>query len=543
MRNVFNSIRKPRVKYSNFDLTHERIFSAGMGNLVPICCQEIVAGDTFKNNTELLIRFAPLLAPIMHRIDVYTHFFFVPNRLIWKEWEDFITGGEDGNEDILPPMYLWSSSTDNWQAFFANGNLADYLGIPQPKFSHATNTVSISALPFRAYLKIYNDFYRDQNLEEEVHINDQGGIWLPSQEGCESYSDLINLKHRAWTKDYFSSALPFAQRGEDVHVPLDIDIAFKPGSQRYVRESGQPFPVQTGDPNQTVLKNIHTNSSGAVIAGLGKVSSSGTESETKAALDVSQTLRASEGSLTIRALRRMFALQRFQENNATGGSRYIEQLLARFGVVSDDARLQRAEYLGGGKQPVVISDTPQTSSTITEGTDKSVLGQLAGQGISAGKTHQFTKRFKEHGWLLGIMSVVPKPVYMQGLPRQFSRMTRYEYLTPEFAGIGEQEVKNKELFFTNADDADGTFGYQGRYNEYRYVPSTVHGSFRGNLDFWHLARKFANQPRLNSDFVHMDPNDFSRIFAVSSLTNEQMYVQLINHMTARRALPKYPYND
>lgn len=547
MRNVFNSVRKSKVKYSNFNLTHERIFSCGLGNLVPILCQEVVAGDTFKDTTELLIRFAPLLAPVMHRIDVYTHFFFVPNRLLWDDWEDFITGGEDGEDDLMPPMYAVTADQAKQAGLFTPGNLPDYLGVPAPSDTTGNAPFTFSALPFRAYLKIYNDYYRDQNLEDERPINTRtGGLIQPDfVEGSGNFfPDIVNLKHRAWTKDYFSSALPFAQRGNDVSVPLDSVVSFKPGtSPRYVQVNGAPFPDNPTNPKDKVLKSVGTNSSGRIIAEIGNASDpvgSPNSVYTQANLDVSKSLQVKSTNITVRTLRRLFAIQRFEENNATGGSRYIEQLLARFGVVSDDARLQRAEYLGGGKQPVVISETLQTSQTTT-GENGSPQGNQTGQGLSAGRTNQFKRRFKEHGWLIGIMSIVPKPVYMQGLPKQFSRLTRYDYLTPEFAGIGEQEVKVNELYLTNTSDGDKTFGYQGRYNEYRYIPSSVHGAFRDTLSFWHLARKFANVPKLNSSFVHMTPEDFERIFAVYS--KEQTYVQLINHLTARRALPKYPYND
>lgn len=539
MRNVFNSIRKSKVKYSNFNLTHERVFTAPMGSLVPILCQEVVAGDTFKNDTELLIRFSPLVAPIMHQIDVYTHFFFVPNRLIYEDWEDFITGGEDGNEDLIPPMLALSYPTARDVNFFHSGNLADYLGVPAPSGDIPDSAVlTISALPFRAYLQIYNDYYRDQNLEDEILFSKKGGLDQPGTDIALTWDHLVNLKTRAWRKDYFSSALPFAQRGNDVKVPIDVDIDFKPGNNPViVRSDGSHF---TGMPGN-VLRRVIPMDDGTIHAMYGNHGDQNTDQvQTPAALDVSNNLRAQSANLTIRTLRRLFAVQRFEENNATSGSRYIEQLLARFGVISDDARLQRSEYLGGGKQPVVVTETVQTSQTTT-GENGSPQGTQTGQAISAGRTHTFKKRFKEHGWVLGIMSIVPKPIYMQGLPRQFSRMTRYDYLTPEFAGIGEQEVKTSELYFSSPAINKKTFGYQGRYNEYRYCPSSVHGAFRDTLSFWHLARKFDNEPRLNEQFVHMDSENFNRIFAVEG--REQVRVQLVNHLYARRALPKYPYND
>lgn len=502
-------------------------------------CEEVVAGDTFQNTTELLVRFAPLISPVMHQINVYTHFFFVPNRLLWDDWEDFITGGEDGQSDLVPPMLQFKRNTADW---LAPGTLADYLGIPSPQFDGADDSALCSALPFRAYTQVYNDYYRDQNLEDEIEFDKRGGIFTdPDGTGLSK-----ELKTRCWSKDYFTSSLPFAQRGNDIQVPLDINIGFQKGQPTRVfgldgslssLYSGRP--VQAGRPatvehptdtmGQLEVDNPATDHEGNVQR----------FNEKAVSIDNSSSLKAEAASITVRTLRRLFAAQRFEENNATGGSRYIEQLLLRFGVVSDDARLQRAEYLGGGKQPIVISETLQTSET----TSNSPQGTQSGQGTSAGRTKQFKKRFKEHGWVIGIMSVLPKPAYMNGLRRQFLRLSRYDYLTPEFANIGEQEVSNNEVFWTGQkpnDKGPKTFGYQGRYNEYRYIPSTVHGTFRTSLDFWHLAREFTGTPTLSAQFMHVKPDSFKRIFAVSDLVHEQMYVQLINHTFARRALPKFP---
>lgn len=536
---VFSRVKKHKTRYSNFNLTHERKFPCGIGELVPIMCEEVVAGDTFQNTTELLIRFAPLIAPVMHQINVYTHFFFVPNRLLWEDWEDFITGGEDGQSDLVPPMLQFKRNTADW---LSPGTLADYLGIPSPQFAGSDDAALCSALPFRAYTQVYNDYYRDQNLEDEIDFDKRGGIFTdPDGTGLSK-----ELKTRCWSKDYFTSALPFAQRGNDISVPLDIDLQYNSRGATVLRDSsGVRIPADNPtQPTYNKFLKVRDPNTGSIHAE-GEPPSNlsvdmGDDSHyAQANVDNSQNLKATAANITVRTLRRLFAAQRFEENNATGGSRYIEQLLLRFGVVSDDARLQRAEYLGGGKQPIVISETLQTSET----TESSPQGTQSGQGTSAGRTKQFKRRFKEHGWVIGIMSVLPKPAYMNGLRRQFLRLSRYDYLTPEFANIGEQEVSNNEVFWTGQkpnDKGPKTFGYQGRYNEYRYIPSTVHGTFRTSLDFWHLAREFTGTPTLSAQFMHVKPDSFKRIFAVSDLVHEQMYVQLINHTFARRALPKFP---
>lgn len=490
------SLRKP--KYSGFDLSHEKKLSCKMGNLIPILCQEIVPGDSFKVNTEVMIRFAPMLAPVMHRINVFVHYFFVPNRLLFSEWEDFIIGGQAG--DQFPTMAAVVLDADAGNR--ARGSLADYLGVPTEEAAAATgDLLTVLALPFRAYQACYNDYFRDLNLRAEMDILNL------------SNADAIKLRARRWEKDYFTSALPWPQRGDDVLVPVEV-------RGDTIREAGDVIPTAPG--------SVEFDTGGQL--------------EDVAGTDLE--LVSDNVSLTVNALRTVTALQRWLEKQARGGYRYIETILSHFGVRSSDARLQRVEYLGGGRNPVIISEVLNTSATATE-----PQGDMAGHGIAAGKVNSFSRRFEEHGLVMGIMSVMPRTAYMQGVPRMFFRgleqglhvNSREDYYWPEFANLGEQAIENHELFYDPNDDVYnfGTFGYQQRYAEYKYACDTVHGDFRSSLDFWHLARIFSSQPVLNDAFVGATPDNITnRIFAVQDGT-DTLWCQVYNSVRARRPMPYF----
>ncbi|MEM3318499.1 MAG: major capsid protein [Thermoplasmatales archaeon] len=510
MAKLFNQVRIKKQKRNVFDLGHERKFSMNMGDLVPILCEEVIPGDTFKMNSEVFLRMAPLVAPIMHRVNVYTHFFFVPNRLIWQDWEKFITGGENGNELPIRPFGRIASS--NYQSY-GKGSLADYLGVSV--FQEPQVPVEYNALPFRAYQLIYNEYYRDQNLESPIIIRKTSGL-LDANE----YEATRVIRKRAWEKDYFTSALPWTQRGGDVHLPLsgEADIMFKEGGQTFTKFA-----------DGTIRPNVQTFQS----FGNGELEETQGDAFT---LDNSSSLQAdltSATASTIEELRRATKLQQWLERNARTGSRYIEQILAHFGVRSSDARLQRPEFLGGGKSPVTISEVLQTSSTDTT----SPQANMAGHAISVGSSHTFKKFFEEHGYVIGIMSILPKTAYMQGTRRHFYKSDKFDYYWPEFAQLGEQPVYKGELWSDFDGDDLETFGYQSRYAEYKFIPSTVHGDFKDNLDHWHMSRKFANEPALNEQFIKADPTQ--RVFAVTDPNYPKVYVQLYNNLKAIRPIPYF----
>lgn len=504
------SINKPRK--SVFDLSHERKFSMNMGDLVPVLCQEVVPGDKFRINMEQLVRFMPMVAPMMHRVNVFTHFFFVPNRLVWNDWEKFITGGDKGIDTPVFPTFVNEATVAGLkQALeFKYGSLLDYMGFPIKQIQDSTLTSEIakfgfSQLPFRAYQLIYNEYYRDQNLETPITITKTSGsaAWNAS-----TYRPLLKLQKRAWEKDYFTSALPYAQKGAELTVPL--------GGEAPVKADGESVLVGSIVPDAAGQRYIETDAIDGILE-----------------VDLSNTT-----SSTINELRQAFQIQKWLERNARGGTRYIEQILSHFGVKSSDSRLQRPEYLGGGKTPVTISEVLQMSST----DETSPQGTMAGHGVSVGNSNQFSRYFEEHGMIIGIMSVLPRTAYMQGIPRYMTKTDRYEFFWPEFAHLGEQAVKSKELFWSPNNEAynDSDFGYQPRYSEYRYIPDTVHGEFASTLKFWHMAREFSQStpPALNADFVKCQGDSLKRPFAVQD-GSHKLYVQTYCNVKAIRPIPKY----
>lgn len=498
MNKIFESIKLGRPKMSAFDLSHDRKMSLDMGKLYPCFHEEVLPSDQFSVKSDLMIKFAPMIAPVMHNMDAYVHFFFVPNRIIWNQWEEFITGGKEGTSVVaLPKVDCYSATTDY-------GTLADYFGIP--KLTPAS-AVKINALPFRAYTEIYNEYYRDQNLSDPIDY---------TQASWGTGTGWSTIYNRAWEKDYFTSALPWAQRGPEVTAPVELDNAYKSVSE---------VLLSTGvAPQATAGDNLRSDSSGNL-----EVETSGGWAQARI-----ENLEGTNGiDVDIRELRRTARLQEFFEKAARAGSRYKEQLMAYFGANNGDDRLDRPEYLGGGKQPVIISEVLNTSDTAT-----APQGNMSGHGLSVGSSASFKKTFTEHGHVIGMLSVIPKTCYFQGVDKRFTREDRFDYPFPEFANLGEQEVKNHELYQPPTDTAldTATFGYQQRYAEMKYKTSTVHGDFKDTLKFWTEAREFSTAPALNEDFVKCTPSE--RIFAVQG-SDDSLYCHMYHSFKARRPLPYF----
>ena len=508
---IFRSVGGRKPKRTAFDLSFDNKLSTDFGVLTPVLCKEVVPGDTFKITSEMMVRMAPTLAPVMHNINVTVHFFFVPDRIIWEDFEDFITGGANG---LSAPVVPFVESVD-LADYAGSGTLADYLGIPNNIGDGQTQIVT---LPFRAYQKIYNEYYRDQNLTSEVELE------VSSGEESTDYAELFKLRKRCWQKDYFTSALPFAQRGGDVSIPLQIG-----------KITGRISPVVEDDDAISTVGSLWSSDNGELF-------NEGNEEKAyfKFLNNSDNTLQTNVTSPTIRDLRRANKLQEWLERNARGGSRYIEQILSHFGVRSSDARLQRPEYLGGGSVPVVISEVLQQAAS----TEADPAGAMAGHGIAVGNSPRFKKFFEEHGYIMGIMSIMPTTAYMDGLPRHFLKQDKFDYYFPEFAHIGEQPIFNAEISAAHRD-AYGTFGYTPRYAEYKYSPSECHGDFRGNLSFWHLARPVSDDVALNTSFVECDKSSLNRIFAVDDSDPDSPYYESVNkfwveiyhHIVAKRPMP------
>lgn len=536
---IFSKVKVTKPRRSNFDLSFDSKLTTNFGRLTPFLCKEVLPGDSWRVSSNLFVRMMPMLAPIMNKVDVYTHYFFVPNRLLWSKWQDFVTGGEKGDKFPLMPTINLKYLYEN--GLLGKGSLADYLGLPVGDRVQDCGVSEVCALPFRAYQLIYNEWYRDQNLEEEIYIGkDNSGSMNDSH--SVDYHSLGTIRYRAWKKDYFTSALPWPQRGPEVTLPFadaPIKNKFNEGHNTTVPTYGMALTNDgeldyTSQVRQLGLGNADPNTGQRVL----------TDAETGNAVSFSgKGLYADMGAVnpTINELRRSVRVQEWLEKSARGGARYVEQILSHFGVVSSDARLQRPELLGGGKSPIMISEVVQTSDD-----GKAPLGNMGGHGVSANSTHAFKRYFEEHGYIIGIMSIMPKASYYGGIDRSWMRRDKFDFAWPEFANIGEQPIANYELnaYIDDPDLANDTFGYTPRYSEYKYSNSTIHGEFRDTLKFWHLGREFDSQNNipLNSDFIRCGgtpskDKELNRIFATES--GDHFIIQVLNNIVAKRPLPYY----
>jgi len=498
------------VKTYKHDLSNTKCLTGKMGNLIPINVRHTLPGDRFKGSSSAFIRVAPMLAPIMASCQVRIHHWFVPYRLIWDDWEDFITGGADGEDASVFPTFTVSES-------LGESTLADLLGVP-PSMTSGT----ISALPFRAYQLIYNEYYRDKDLQTAAVVS--------TAAGTDSTTDK-SLQNCCWPKDYFTVARPWEQRGPAYNIPMAETapvLGIGKGTQVF---SDTDETVYESDGTSTIYDKqtmISDASADQVVRIEGTAASGGYPNIRADLTDVPGT---------IEELRYAAAMERFAENRARWGGSYPEYLLS-LGIRYSDGRLQRPQYLGGGVGPLqfseVLQQTPDAASGTTDA-DGEGVGKLFGHGIGSVRSNAYKRFFEEHGIVISLMSVRPKAMYESGIDREFLKRTKEEFWQKELQHLGQQAVTYRELDVTHATPA-GEFGWVDRYDEYRRTYNTIHGEFRTDLDFWTMARIFTSDPALNAAFVKCVPT--TRVFA--STYEDQLWCMIQNRLKTRRPVVDLP---
>lgn len=522
----FAMVPRADIPRSSFrrEFAHKTTFDAGY--LIPVYHDEILPGDTFRVRAAMFARMSTPLYPLMDNLHMDVFFFFIPNRLVWSNWKKFM------GEQATPASsisYTIPQSVSKASGYDIN-SLHDYFGLPTAGQVTAAQTVSHNNLPLRGYNLVWNEWFRDENLQDSVTV-DVG-------DGPDTYSNYVLLR-RGKRFDYFTSALPNPQKGSTaVSIPIGTSAPVKTSSTAQVSGSQQAIQVKS------------TSGGGAVAAGTvaidaaSKVTSiaGGGASVDDFYLSNLYADLSSATAATINQLRQAFQVQKVLERDARGGTRYTEILQSHFGVKSPDARLQRPEYLGGGSFNVSISPiTQNTQSGLTGGTTP--LGSLGGVAAAVGQCG-FSQSFTEHGYVLGLVAVRADLNYQQGLERHWRRSTRYDYYLPAFAMLGEQAIYNYEIYCKgDATAADAqVFGYQERWGELRYKPSMITGQFRSTysstLDAWHLAQKFTSLPTLNSTFIQDTP-PMDRVLATASQTGRQFIYDSVFSIKAARPLPMY----
>lgn len=509
--------------------------SFNVGEIVPFFVEEVLPGDTFDITTSKVIRMPSLLTPIMDNLYLDTYYFFVPNRLCWTHWRELM--GENTQSAWIPSVEYQVPQITAPAGGWTIGTIADYFGIPT-----GVANLSVNALPFRAYALICNEWFRDENLSDPLNIPvddatvagvNSGTFVTDVAKGGKPYK-------AAKYHDYFTSCLPGPQKGPDVKIPVAqsanlpvIPLADKVPSNLITTQAYTATMVNGGTDDSVMAFNgtgaqITDRTSGS-YAGVG--------------IPVINNLWAVEQNpvaATINQLRTAFQIQKLYERDARGGSRYIEILKSHFGVTSPDARLQRPEYLGGNRIPIVIDEIRQTSATASSGTPQ---GTPTGQSRTTDVHHDVKKSFVEHGFIIGVMVARYDHTYQQGLERFWSRKDRFDYYWPVFANLGEQAVLNKEIFAQGNAQDDEVFGYQEAWADYRYKPSRVTGEMRSSatqsLDIWHLADDYSSRPSLSDSWIREDSGTVNRVLAVSEANSKQLWCDIFVKNRATRPMPLY----
>lgn len=507
-QHLFSQIPSTQIPRSVFDRSHGYKTTFNSGFLVPFYVDEVLPGDSFKLTATLFARLATPIVPFMDNLYLETFFFFVPNRLVWDNWQKF--NGEQKNPNDSTDFLIPTVSGTNVQ----NQTLWDYFGLP----TNVNEALKVNALPFRAYNLIFNEWFRDENLQKSLNV--------PTGDGPDNLAD-YNLVRRGKRHDYFTSCLPWPQKGPGVEISL--------GGTAKVSVSGNGAPLLESSSLPTALGSFFLEKGNNVAFNNNSAYNFHPLTWKDPALSASADLSTAT-PISINDLRQAFQIQKLYERDARGGTRYTEILRSHFGVISPDARLQRPEYLGGSSARISINPVQQTSAT----NETTPQGNLAAYGVCSDSFHGFSKSFVEHGYVFGFVNVRADLTYQQGLNRMWSRQSRFDFYWPVLAHLGEQAVLNKEIYAQGTAKDDEVFGYQERYAEYRYYPGQITGKFRSTdpqpLDSWHLAQNFSSLPTLSAQFIQDDP-PVGRVIAVQD--EPQFLFDSYIRLKCARPMPVY----
>lgn len=519
---------------SRFDRSSSYKTTFNVGQIIPFYVDEVLPGDTFSIDTSKVVRMQTLLTPVMDDIFLDTYYFFVPNRLTWSHWKQFM--GENTESAWIPSVEYEIPQLTAPEGGWNIGTIADYMGIPT-----GVSGLSVNALPFRAYALIMNEWFRDENLSDPLNIP----VTDATVQGVNTGTFVTDVAKgglpytAAKYHDYFTSALPAPQKGPDVTIPVSTATAFPVITQdEKVPNPGSSAMTVTA-PGVTAGYSLGFQPNG----GLSVSNTGGPTGNWLSGFTPNNLWAQAEGNTvvaTINQLRLAFQIQKLYERDARGGTRYIEILKSHFGVTSPDARLQRPEYLGGNRIPININQVVQSSSTDASGTPQ---GNTAAYSLTSDNHSDFTKSFVEHGFLIGVMVARYRHTYQQGLERFWSRKDRFDYYFPVFANIGEQAIKNKEIYAQGTEKDDEVFGYQEAWADYRYRPNRVTGEMRSaapqSLDVWHLGDDYESLPSLSDSWIREDSKTVNRVLAVSDNVSAQLFCDIYVRNLCTRPMPLY----